>query len=143
MQIHQLKPKTKPKTKKRVGRGGKKGTYSGKGNKGQKSRAGAKFKPLIRDWVKRYPKLKGYRFNVRTKTVAINLSVLEKKFNAGDVVSPSILIEKKIIRRATGSKIPLVKILSQGEITKPLIIKECKVSQKAKEKIEKAQGKIE
>jgi len=143
MQIHQLKPKTKPKTKKRVGRGGKKGTYSGKGNKGQKSRAGAKFKPLIRGWVKRYPKLKGYRFNVRTKTVAINLSVLEKKFNAGDVVSPLILIEKKIIRRATGSKIPLVKILSQGEITKPLIIKECKVSQKAKEKIEKVQGKIE
>jgi len=35
-----------------VGRGGKKGTFSGRGNKGQKSRAGAKFKPLVRDWIK-------------------------------------------------------------------------------------------
>ncbi len=143
MQIHQLKPKTKSKAKKRVGRGGKKGTYSGKGNKGQKSRAGAKFKPLIRGWIKRYPKLRGYRFNVQTKTAVINLDVLEKKFNAGDIVSPSILVEKKIIRRATGSKIPLVKILSGGEISKSLTVKECKVSKKAKEKIEKAQGKIE
>jgi len=51
------------------------------------------------------------------------------------------LREKKLIKN-TG-KTPSVKILSQGEITKPLIIKGCQVSQKAKEKIEKAQGKIE
>lgn len=59
MQIHQLKPIHKPKKKKRVGRGGKKGTYSGKGMKGQKSRAGKRFKPMIRELIKRYPKLKG------------------------------------------------------------------------------------
>jgi len=143
MQIHQLRPKIKSKTKKRVGRGGKKGTFSGRGNKGQKARAGAKFKPLVRGWVKRYPKLRGYKFNVQTKTAVVNLSALEKKFNAGDIVSPSVLVEKKMVRRATGSKTPLVKILSQGEISKALTIKGCKVSQKAKEKIEKAQGKIE
>jgi len=40
MQLHQLKPNHKKKSRKRVGRGGKKGTYSGKGMKGQKSRAG-------------------------------------------------------------------------------------------------------
>ena len=59
MQIHQLKIIHKMKRKKRVGRGGKKGTYSGKGIKGQKSRAGKRFKPMIRDVIKRYPKLKG------------------------------------------------------------------------------------
>ncbi|MDD5696443.1 MAG: 50S ribosomal protein L15 [Candidatus Pacebacteria bacterium] len=140
MQIHQLRPKIKSRAKKRIGRGGKKGTFSGRGNKGQKSRAGAKFKPLVRGWVKRYPKLRGYKFNVQTKSVVVSLAVLEKKFNSGDTISPAVLLEKKIIR---GTKVPLVKILSQGEITKPLIIKGCKVSQKAKEKIEKAQGKIE
>ncbi|HNP79661.1 MAG TPA: 50S ribosomal protein L15 [Candidatus Pacearchaeota archaeon] len=139
MQIHELKPKNKAKAKKRVGRGGKKGTYSGAGGKGQKGRAGAKFKPLIRGWIKRYPKLKGYRFNIQSKCAIINLDVLEKKFNSGDTISPAILIEKRIIRK---TKAPLVKILSRGEITKPLNIKDCKVSQKAKEKIEKVQGKI-
>ncbi len=142
MQLHELKPKNKTQGKKRVGRGGKKGTYSGKGNKGQKSRAGAKFKPLIRGWIKRYPKLKGYRFNVLSENTIINLEILEKKFNTGDTISPEILIERKIVRRASGSKTPIVKILSKGEITKQLTIKGCKVSLKAKEKILKAQGKI-
>lgn len=139
MQIHELKPKNKAKAKKRVGRGGKKGTYSGAGGKGQKGRAGAKFKPLIRGWIKRYPKLKGYRFNIQNEYAIINLDTLEEKFNSGDTVSPKILVEKKIIR---GTKSFLVKILSRGEITKPLTIKDCKISQKAKEKIEKVQGKI-
>ncbi len=142
MQIHELKPKNKPQEKKRVGRGGKKGTYSGKGGKGQKGRAGAKFKPLIRGWIKRYPKLRGYRFNVQSETTAVNVETLEKKFNSGDTISPEILVKAKIISRATGSKIPLVKILSRGELTKQLTIQGCKVSTKAKEKIEKAQGKI-
>jgi large subunit ribosomal protein L15 len=142
MQIHELKPKNKPQEKKRVGRGGKKGTYSGKGGKGQKGRAGAKFKPLIRGWIKRYPKLRGYRFNVQSENTIVNIETLEKKFNSGDTISPEILVKAKIISRATGSKIPLVKILSRGELTKQLTIQGCKVSTKAKEKIEKAQGKI-
>ena len=51
MQFHNLKRVHKVKRKKRVGRGGKKGDYSGRGIKGQKSRAGAKFKPLIRELI--------------------------------------------------------------------------------------------
>jgi large subunit ribosomal protein L15 len=143
MQIYELKPKNKLTPKKRIGRGGKKGTYSGKGGKGQKGRAGAKFKPLIRTWIKRYPKLRGYRFNIQNESVPINLDVLEKKFNSGEIVSPDILVKKRIVRKTTGSKIPLIKILSRGEVTKQLTIKGCKISKKAKEKIEKAQGKIE
>jgi len=62
MQLNQLKPAHKPKTRKRVGRGGGHGTYSGKGQKGQKARAGTKFQPAIRYLIKRYPKLRGYRY---------------------------------------------------------------------------------
>ena len=47
MQIHELKPKHKTKGRMRVGRGGKKGTYSGRGNKGQSARAGRKMVPII------------------------------------------------------------------------------------------------
>ena len=61
MQLHQLKPTHKAKAAKRVGRGGKRGTYSGRGMKGQKSRAGARMQPLVRELIKRYPKLRGYR----------------------------------------------------------------------------------
>ncbi|PIS13477.1 MAG: hypothetical protein COT67_01505 [Candidatus Tagabacteria bacterium CG09_land_8_20_14_0_10_41_14] len=62
MQLHQLKPSTKNKDKKRIGRGGKRGTYSGRGLKGQKSRAGRKLRPQLRDIIKRLPKKRGYRF---------------------------------------------------------------------------------
>jgi len=59
MQLHQIQPIHKLKKKKRVGRGGKRGTYCGRGIKGQKARAGAKIRPEIRDLIKRIPKLKG------------------------------------------------------------------------------------
>jgi large subunit ribosomal protein L15 len=59
--LHTIKPTTKNKSKKRIGRGGKRGTYSGKGMKGQKSRAGRKIRPAIRDLIQRTPKLRGAR----------------------------------------------------------------------------------
>ena len=141
MQLHQLKPKNSFKRKKRVGRGGKKGTYCGGGGKGQKGRSGAKFKPLIRDWVKKYPKLRGYRFMPLSSIVAVNLDILESKFNAGEVVNPITLTEKRIIRRVDG-KVTEAKILSKGEIKKALIIEGCYISKLAKEKIEKTGGTV-
>ena len=59
MQLHELRPVHKNKSKKRIGRGGKRGTYSGRGMKGQKSRAGRKIRPAIRDLIQRTPKLRG------------------------------------------------------------------------------------
>lgn len=59
MQWHSLKPKTKRKTSARVGRGGKRGKTSGKGTKGQNARAGRKKRPELRDFIKRFPKLRG------------------------------------------------------------------------------------
>jgi large subunit ribosomal protein L15 len=118
MQLHDLQPIHKSKKKKRIGRGGKRGTYSGRGQKGQRSRAGAKFNPIIRQVVKRYPKLKGYRFKSRdTKIAIVNLDVLQKMFKEKDVVSPKTLVEKKIIRKIK-AKTPEVKILAKGNIIK-------------------------
>jgi large subunit ribosomal protein L15 len=141
MQLHQLKKNTTFKRKKRVGRGGNTGTYCGGGGKGQKGRAGAKFKPLIREWVKKYPKLRGYNFNVLSSVSSVNLDVLDKKFKEGETVSPETLASKRILRRVDG-KLPAVKILSKGELKKALVFNDCSVSKSAKEKIEKAGGTI-
>ncbi len=146
MQLHQLKPKHKLKTKKRIGRGGKKGTYSGRGMKGQRSRAGRRFEPIIRGLIKRYPKLRGYKFKPKVKNqnseiVILNLDILEKKFNSGERITPKVLLEKKIISTIKG-KLPKVKILAEGKLTKALIIENCQFSKQAKEKIEKAGGNI-
>ncbi len=142
MQIHELKPKHTTKGKKRVGRGGKKGTYSGKGNKGQSSRAGRKMVPIIRELIKRYPKLKGYRsFVLNDYSVVLNLDVLEKNTKNGETINPENLIKKRIIRMIKG-KAPKVKILGKGKLSKQLIIENCKVSKTAREAIEKAGGTI-
>lgn len=142
MKSYNLKPRHKIKKKKRVGRGGKRGTYSGRGMKGQKSRAGRKMQPMIRELIKKYPKLRGYRARRREKKIVeINIAILDEKFKGGEIINPKILIEKKIIKRIKG-RIPLVKILGRGKIKKKLIINNCQVSKGAKEKIEKAGGEV-
>jgi len=142
MQLHQLKPIRKRKFKKRIGRGGKKGTYSGRGIKGQRARAGRRLKPLIREWIKKYPKLRGYKFKaLKLKPQIINLQILEKKFKEGETISPQTLLERRLISKIKG-KMPEVKILGRGGITKKLIVESCQVSKQAKEKIEKVGGEI-
>jgi large subunit ribosomal protein L15 len=138
MQIHQLKRKTKLKKGRYIGRGGKRGTTSGRGTKGQKARAGHKIRPEIRDRIKKLPKLRGYRFRSRVKPSPVNLSQIEKKFSAGETVNIETLAAKKIL---TG-KIGAVKILGTGKLTKAVTIVGCKVSLSAKAKVEQAGGKI-
>lgn len=142
MQIHELQRKHKNKGKKRVGRGGRKGTYSGKGMKGQSSRAGRKMEPIIRSLIKRYPKLKGYRsFAIENYFAVVNLNVLEKNSKDGEIINPENLIKKGIISKMKG-KTPKVKILGTGKLTKKLVLENCKTSKTAKEAIEKAGGSI-
>lgn len=142
MQIHNLKPKIKRKAKKRIGRGGKRGTYSGKGMKGQKSRAGRKMRPELRDIIKKIPKKRGYRFkSLKAKAAILNLDVLEAKFKTGAEINPQALLEAGLIRREKG-KIPEVKLLGSGSLTKKLLVSKCQLSKSAEEKIKKAGGKI-
>ena len=136
MQLYQVKTIHKQRRKKRIGRGGKRGTYSGKGIKGQRSRAGHKIRPEIRDFIKKIPKKRGYRFkSIKLKPEIVNLKDLEKHFNEGDLINPETLLEKGLIGRIKGS-IPEVKILGDGELKKKLKIEGCKMSKS----VEKALG---
>lgn len=124
MQLHHLKSQTKFRSSRRVGRGGKRGTYSGRGIKGLGARAGGKFRPEERDILKRIPKLRGYRFkSYRAQPAVVNLAVLEKRFKSGDTVSPDTLLKMRLVRRIKG-RTPKVKILGTGELKKKLIFKD-------------------
>lgn len=68
MQLHELWPFHSLYAKKtRVGRGGKRGTTSGKGQKGQKSRSGRRIRPAERDLIIRIPKLRGFAQEARRR----------------------------------------------------------------------------
>lgn len=142
MQLHELRPSHKFKKNKRIGRGGKRGTYSGKGIKGQTSRSGARIRPALRDLIKKIPKLRGYRYKRRhKKTIEINLDVLGKELLSGERITPQILLKKGMIQKVRGA-LPEVKLLGNGSFDKKLLVEKCKVSKSAKEKIEKAGGQI-
>ncbi len=145
MQLHNLIPKTKNKKTMLVGRGGKRGKTSGRGGKGQTARAGNKKRPELRDFIKRIPKLRGRGVNSNKspneKPLIINLGDLEAVFESGSIISPKTLIERNTISTKDG-KIPRVKILGQGDLTKKFTIENCIISKQAKDKVEKAGGTV-
>jgi large subunit ribosomal protein L15 len=145
MQFHQLKRTHKNKKRMTVGRGGKRGKTSGRGGKGQSARAGNKRRPEWRDIIKRLPKLRGRGVNqhkpVSDVFKAINVSLIETIFSAGDIVTPATLMAKGAVVTASGN-VPAVKILGDGEITKAVNVSGCALSASAKEKIEKAGGTV-
>lgn len=142
MQLNNIIPRTQNTPRMQVGRGGKRGKTSGRGNKGQNARAGHKKRPEIRDIIKKLPKLRGYAFkSIEEKPTPIALSVIDKAFSAGDAVNPRTLTAKGVISTLSG-KYPVVKILSNGELKKAVIVSDCLVSAGAKAAIEKAGGKV-
>jgi large subunit ribosomal protein L15 len=96
--------------------------------------------PLYR----RIPK-RGFKNRNTKEIIAINVSVLEKKFENGDTVTVESLIEKGIIGNINSGiqNVDGVKILGQGELTKKLTVKVNAFSESAKEKIEAAGGTAE
>lgn len=153
MEANKLTRPSHLKRKRRVGRGGKRGTYSGRGMKGQKSRAGHRIRPQIWDYILKTPKLKGMNRKSNTSPydssrknkkpiIAINLHTIEKAFDSNQTVTPSSLIKQGVISSYKG-KLPDVKILGNGDIKKSVKIKGIDVSSSAKEKIEKAGGSIQ
>lgn len=146
MQTHELKPNTKRKKAQLRGRGGKRGKTSGRGGKGQTARAGNKRRPEMRDMIKKLPRMRGRGKNLNKsisfeKIFPISIGMIEMAYNAGEVVTVESLLAKGMIVLSAGSK-PLVKILSQGDLTKKVSIKGLPVSKEAKAKIEKAGGTI-
>jgi large subunit ribosomal protein L15 len=144
--LHNLHPnKGATKTKKRLGRGRGSGTgkTSGKGVKGQKARPGhhgARFAfeggqmPMPR----RIPK-RGFTNPNRVEAFPINVSLLDKEFDAGATVDLETLRAKGIVPKL----VETVKILGEGEITKKLTVKAHRASETAKAKIQAAGGTVE
>ena len=130
MQIHHLVSRDS-KTSRRRGRGGKRGTYSGRGIKGLGARAGGKYRPQERESLKKIPKLRGYRFKrFIEKPAIVNLDTLARFYKTGEIVSPKTLVEKGIIGRRKGY-IPAVKVLGRGECASTLSFQNVLFSQKA------------
>ena len=145
MKIHELKRKVKNIKHVLVGRGGKRGKTSGRGGKGQTARAGHKARPVMRDIIKKMPKLRGRGKNINTsiqiKPTVLNIGNLEIAYSSGEKVSPRTLVQKGLIQ-IWGGKKPKIKILGTGDLTKKLSISGCLVSNEAKTKIEKAGGSV-
>ncbi|MBU2025709.1 MAG: uL15 family ribosomal protein [Patescibacteria group bacterium] len=149
MQIHELRPKNKFKKRKRVGRGGKRGTYSGRGMKGQKARSGTGGTNLTEkgrsSWVKRFPKLGGFS-SVYLENIIVKTSELEKNFKNGDRVDWEALKKAGLVenkKRGKSGRLQEVKILNNGTLNKKLIIAGLEVSKSVKKMIEEKGGKIE
>jgi large subunit ribosomal protein L15 len=132
------------KKKKRVGRGDGSGhgTYSGRGCKGQKSRAGNKMRPGFEGGqlplIKRLPQKRGFVNIFKTEYSTVNIDQLAV-FEPGSEVTPEKLLDSGIVKSLRHP----IKILGNGEISRPLVIKANKFSAAAKAKIEAAGGKAE
>ena len=147
MQLHDLKPNEgAKKSRKRVGRGPASGSgkTSGRGNKGQNARTSGGVRlyhmggnlPIFR----KLPFLRGEGFTPRNRVryTEVNLDAL-KELKAGTEVTPELLKEAGLLK---GGNRP-IKIMGRGEIAVALKIKAHKVTEGARQKIEKAGGSIE
>ncbi|OGR63885.1 MAG: 50S ribosomal protein L15 [Elusimicrobia bacterium GWB2_63_22] len=143
--LNNLKPKWGSIHKRKrlgTGQGSGHGQTSTRGQKGQNATSGGAkpdgFEggqiPLLR----RIPKSGFSNVRFRTKYEWVNISSLEKCFKAGAEVTPDSLVKARLVKHVT-----LIKILGDGELTKALTVKAHGFSASAKEKIEKAGGKIE
>lgn len=142
--LHTLKPAaTQQKKSKRLGRGNGsgKGTFSGKGCKGQNARTGGGVRPGFEGGqtplYRKLPKLKGFNNINNVEYYPLNLSVLDEKFEAGAEVTVASLREKRLVKK----NLP-IKLLAKGTLTKALTITVDKASVKAIELVEKAGGKV-
>mgnify|MGYP002822123370 CR=1 FL=1 len=142
MGLNNLKlPSGARKNKKRVGRGegSGHGKTACKGQKGQNSRSGGKVPPWFEGGQmplqRRVPK-RGFTNIFRKEYAIVNLRDLEP-FPAGQVVTPALLKEKRIIKKLKAG----LKILGKGDLRKPLEVEAHKFSQSALKKISDAGGK--
>jgi large subunit ribosomal protein L15 len=151
LNLSSLKPAQSRKDRKRVGRGigSGKGRYSGRGIKGQKSRAGshkmrAGFEGGQMPIYMRLGKLRGATSKdampigpFRTSTVPVNVSSLDR-FEDGAEVTPETLVEKGVIKNTKTD----VKLLGNGDLAKKLTVRVHAISATAREKVEAAGGTV-
>jgi large subunit ribosomal protein L15 len=129
---------------KRLGRGVGSGTgkTAGRGHKGAGSRVGIPHKPYFEggqtSLIRRIPK-RGFTNIFKQEYQVVNIRDIEKVDAQGKDIGNEVLFEHGLI---SSKKIP-IKILGDGELTKSLVVKAHAFSKSAREKIEKAKGKVE
>lgn len=117
------------KKRKDIGRGGKRGGTSGKGHKGQKARSGGSPRPSFEGGQmplhRRLPKQGFTNARFKKEVDIIDLSCLDSVFNAGDMVTRDILVEKGILKGKKSQRAKALwklKVLADGQLTKKLIV---------------------
>lgn len=144
MKLFDLAPaKGATKPRKRIGRGpgSGHGKTSTKGHKGLLARSGGGKQPGFEGGqmplIRRVPKF-GFRNPTRIEYAVVNLDALSR-LSAGDPVTPQMLVEAGLVKHKTWP----VKILGNGELTRPLVIQAHKFSKSAEAKIQAAGGRAE
>ena len=141
LSLHTLKPsKHSKKDPKRVGRGlGSKGTYSGRGVKGQGARSGISGLKLkgFRKILLSTPKNRGFKSTV-PKAQVVNVGDFNAAFSDGAKITPKQLFKKQLISDENAK----VKILANGTLSIKVVLEGCQVSESAKAKIEQAGGSV-
>ncbi len=144
MSLDKLKPAPgSRRSPKRVGRGpgSGNGRSAGRGDNGQKSRSGysrkAGFEGGQMPLYRRVPK-RGFHNKFAKEIVSVNLGRLDS-FEAGTIVTPELLRERRMIRRVRDG----LKVLAGGELSKALTVRAHSFSAQAKEKIVAAGGTVE
>lgn len=145
MFLHELKPNPgATHRRKRIGRGigSGHGKTAGRGTKGQKARdqVPLTFEGGQTPLHRRLPRLKGFKNPTRKEYTIINVAVLEERFEAGEVVTPELLLERRIIKKIEKDGL---KVLGEGELTKPLTVRAHQCSKSAEQKITAAGGRVE
>jgi len=145
MKQHELAPrKGSKRSSKRVGRGvgSGHGTYATRGCKGQNSRSGGgvglRFEGGQTPLVKRLPSTRGFTNIFKTDYALVKVGRLEI-FEEGTEVTPQKLLDVGLVKSL---KKP-VKILGDGELQRPLVVKANKFARTAKQKIEASGGSTE
>ena len=145
MMEHQLVPsKGARKARKRVGRGDAagQGSSAGRGLKGQKSRSGSSLRPGFEGGqlalIKGLPMKRGFTNTFKTYYSLVKVGALDN-FDPGDRITPELLHQKGFLRNLNQP----VKIVGDGEISKPLTVAAHKFTRSARQKIEAAQGTAE
>ncbi len=145
MFLHELKPNPGATQRpKRIGRGigSGHGKTAGRGTKGQKARdqVPLTFEGGQTPLHRRLPRLKGFKNPTRKEYTIINVALLEERFEAGEVVTPETLLERRIIKKLEKDGL---KVLGEGELTKSLTVHAHKFSKSAEQKITAAGGRVE
>ncbi len=146
MKLHDLRPDAGARKKrKRVGRGiaAGQGKTSGRGQKGQGARSGGIKPPYFEGGslplVRKLPFKRGFTNPFRVEYVEVGLERLAELFEAGSVVTPEALVERRVLRDLQR---PIV-VLGNGDLGHALTVKAHRVTGSARAKIEQAGGTVE